>query len=177
VACEGVVELTASVKVMFNEVADVLLGAARRRFMARLVGELGKGGQRAAERELGWDRDTIRKGQVELRTGVEIPDGRANNRAKTLEERSFPDLRADLDAIVRDHSQTDPTFRTTQRYRRLTVAAVLRCLAEKGYERLPSAESIRTRLNEMGYKPLRVRKTIPQKKFRRPMRSLTTSPR
>jgi Rhodopirellula transposase DDE domain len=170
-------ELSESVKAMFKEVAGALVGAPRRRFMARLVGELGKGGQRAAERELGWDRDTIRKGQAELRTGVEIPDGRAHNRAKTLEERGFPDLRADLDAIVRDHSQTDPTFRTTQRYRRLTVAEVLRCLAEKGYESLPSEESIRTRLDAMGYKPLRVRKTIPPKKSRRPMRSSNTSPR
>jgi hypothetical protein len=30
---------------------------------------------------------------------------------------------------------------------------VLRCLAEKGYERLPSEESIRTRLDDMGYRP------------------------
>jgi hypothetical protein len=135
------------------------------------------GGQRAAQRELDWDRDTIRKGQEELHTGVEIPDGRANNRRKTLEEGDFPNLRADLDAIVRAHSQTDPTFRTTQMYRRLTVSEVRRSLTEKGYAKLPSEESIRTRLDEMGYKPLRVRKTIPQKRFRTLTRSSSASPR
>lgn len=170
-------ELTTSIKAMLKEAAAALGGASRRRFMARLVEELGEGGQRAAQRELGWDRDTIRKGQQELRTGVEIPDGRAHNRPKTLEEGNFPNLRADLNSIVCDHSQTDPTFRTTQMYRRLTVVEVLRCLTEKGYEKLPSEESIRTRLDDMGYRPLRVRKTIPQKKSRRPTRFSSTSPR
>lgn len=167
--------LTATIRAMFKEVASALAGAPRRRFMARAAEVIG--GQRAAQRELGWDRDTIRKGQQELRTGVEIEDGRAHNGRKTLEEGDFPNLRADLESIVKSHSQTDPTFRTTQMYRRLTVAEVRRCLTEKGYERLPSEESVRTRLNDMGYKPLRVRKTIPQKKFRKPTRSSSTSPR
>jgi hypothetical protein len=68
-------ELTASIKAMLKEAASALSGAARRRFMARLVEELGQGGQRAAQRELGWDRDTIRKGQQELRTGPRSQTG------------------------------------------------------------------------------------------------------
>lgn len=168
-------KLTASIRAMFKDVAGALTGAARRRFMAQAAEEIG--GQREAQRELGWDRGTIRKGQQELRTGVEIPDGRARNGRATLEEGDYPNLRADLDSIVKAHSQADPTFRTTQTYRRLTVAEVRRCLTERGYEKVPSEESIRTRLDDMGYKPLRVRKTIPQKKFRRPTRSSSTSPR
>ncbi len=56
-------KLTDSLKVLFQETAERLQGAARRRFMAQTVAELGRGGQRLAERELGWHRDLIRKGQ------------------------------------------------------------------------------------------------------------------
>ena len=170
-------ELTASIKGMLKETAAALVGATRRRFMARVVGELAQGAQRTAQRELGWNRDTIRKGQEELRTGVVLPDGRAKNRRKTLEETDFPNLRADLDSIVRDHSQTDPTFRTTQLYRRLTVVEVRSRLEAMGYKTLPSDESVRTRLDAMGYKPMRVRKVIPQKKSPKPALSSIASTR
>jgi hypothetical protein len=42
--------------------------------MARTVKELGAGGQRRAERELGWNRVTIRKGTRELASGFAIVD-------------------------------------------------------------------------------------------------------
>ena len=109
--------------------------------------------------------------------GVQIPDGRRSNGPKTLEER-LPTLRQDLDEIVAQHCQADPTLRTTRIYRRVTSAKVRELLAQdKGYsqEQLPSEESIRRRLNEMGYRPRRVRKTIPKKSSLRRTRSSNTS--
>jgi hypothetical protein len=56
-------ELTDSLKILLKETAKCLKGHQRRRFMAKTVKELGTGGQRLAERELGWGRDLIRKGR------------------------------------------------------------------------------------------------------------------
>ena len=47
-------QLTEFLKLLFIETANNLKGHERRRFMALTVKELGKGGQRLAERELGW---------------------------------------------------------------------------------------------------------------------------
>jgi hypothetical protein len=63
-------ELTPEVKSLLIETAKELKGSGRRLFMARAVKALGKGGQRKAERELGWDRQTIRKGMRELESGI-----------------------------------------------------------------------------------------------------------
>lgn len=67
---EGKIELTHEVKSLLIETAKELKGSARRLFMARAVKAMGKGGQRRAERELGWDRETIRKGVQELESGI-----------------------------------------------------------------------------------------------------------
>ncbi len=54
-------ELTDAVKALLLNTAKELKGSARRIFMARTVQILGEGGQRLAERELGWNRGTLRK--------------------------------------------------------------------------------------------------------------------
>lgn len=63
-------ELTDEFKSVFIETAKVLEGSDRRVFIARVVKALGRGGQRYAEEELGWNRGTIRKGTRELESGV-----------------------------------------------------------------------------------------------------------
>jgi hypothetical protein len=63
-------ELSDTLKSLFIETAHALKGPARRRFMAQTVKELGSGGQRRAERELGWNRVTIRKALRELDSGL-----------------------------------------------------------------------------------------------------------
>ena len=55
-------ELTDERKTLFIETARALKGSDRRVFMARVVKLFGEGGQRLAEKELGWNRRTIRKG-------------------------------------------------------------------------------------------------------------------
>ncbi len=66
----GRLELREEVKKLLIETAKDLKGSVRRLFMARTVRALGEGGQRLAERELGWTRWTIRKGQHELEHGM-----------------------------------------------------------------------------------------------------------
>src|ERR687885_452953 len=67
-------DLTDSLKALFIDTAKTLKGSARRIFMARTVKELGPGGQRRAESELGWGRMLIRKGTRELESGILIQD-------------------------------------------------------------------------------------------------------
>jgi hypothetical protein len=164
------VELTEPVKALLREAARGLKGGERRRFLARTVQELGPGGQRRAERELGWSRVTIRKGQRELASGVACVDGFALRGRKRAEAR-LPGLLADLEAVVAGQSQTDPSFRTTRLYTRLSAAEVRRQLiAERGYtdEDLPCVQTIGAKLNALGYHPQTVAKTQPQKRSPRP---------
>ena len=62
-------------KSLYIKTAQKLKGSDRRQFMAEVVKGLGIGGQTLAERELGWNRRTIRKGMQELNSGQAIEDG------------------------------------------------------------------------------------------------------
>ena len=87
-------------------------------------------------------------------------------------------LLTDIQAIVDSQSQADPQFRTTRLSTRLTAAEVRRQLsAQKGYAdaALPTAETIGTKLNELGYYPQKVAKSQPQKNSRKPTLASTTS--
>ena len=167
-------ELTSEVKALLLNTAKDLKGSALRMFMARSVQALGEGGQRLAERELGWNRGTIRKGMHEVERGIVCVDAFALRGRKRSEEH-LPHLLNDLTAIVDSQSQTDPQFRTTRLYTRLTAAEVRRqLLAQKGYtdEELPTEETLASKLNELGYYPKKVAKSQPQKQFPKPMPSL-----
>ena len=163
-------ELTASRKTWLIETAKALKGSERRLFMARTVKELWRGGQRLAERELGWHRETIRKGTHELESGVVCIDAFSARGRKRAEEH-LPKLLDDIRGIVDSQSQADPQFRTQRLYTRLSGAEVRRQLIlQKGYTdaELPTAETIRTKLNELGYYPKKVAKSKPQKRFPKP---------
>lgn len=168
-------ELTDSLKTLLIETAKALKGSARRLFMARTVKELGPGGQQRAARELRWGRMTIRKGMHELDSGVLCVDAFAL-RGRKRAEVHLPNLLTDIQAIVDSQSQTDPQFRSHRLYTRLTAAEVRRQLiAQKGYPDtvLPTAETIGTKLNVLGYYPQKVAKSQPQKNSPKPTRSLT----
>lgn len=157
--------LSDSLKQLYQETAEQLKGSARRQFMAKVVREMGVGGQTRAEQKLGWNRGTIRKGMQELRSGLSIVDAFALRGRKPVEAH-LPHLRSDIQAIVEPHSQADPTLKSPRLYTRISAAAVRRQLmVQKGYsdEELPSQEVIRQRLNQMGYRLRRVAKTQPQK--------------
>jgi hypothetical protein len=158
-------ELTDELKATYLETAQALKGSDRRVFMARIVKALGAGGQSRAARELGWCRDTIRKGRREVDSGQRLEDNFGARGRKKAEEK-LPDLLADIGSIVDGQSQTDPTFQSVRLYTRLSAAEVRRQLIrQKGYadEELPSEETIRVKLNQLGYTLRAVQKSRPQK--------------
>jgi hypothetical protein len=112
----------------------------------------------------------------ELESGMRCLDNFSARGRKRAEEH-LPHLLNDLRTIVDRQSQTDPTFRTTRLYTRITVAEVRKQLiVSQGYgdEQLPSNETLRSRINEMGYRLRAVRKSQPPKKFPKPMPSLSS---
>jgi hypothetical protein len=158
-------KLTIEEKELHNRTVQVLKGSERRMYMARVVKLWGYGGQAQAERELGWNRRTIRKGLRELEEGP-IRDNFAARGRKRVETQ-LPHLREDIQAIVDGQSQTDPTFQSQRLYTRITAKEVRQQLIEqKGYtdEELPSEETIRVRINDLGYRLRAVRKSQPKKR-------------
>lgn len=163
----GPFQLTDSLKTLFIETAEQLKGTQRRQFMANVVKELGIGGQTLAERELGWNRGTIRKGMQEVISGCPIQDAFSRRGRKRVEE-TLPNLLADIRAIVDPHTQADPSLKSERLYTRISASEVRRQLIlQKGYrdDDLPTSEVIRQRLNEMNYRLRRVIKAKPQKKI------------
>jgi hypothetical protein len=166
-------ELTDSLKALFIETAQSLTGSTRRLFMARTVKALGPGGQRHAERELGWHRGSIRKGTQELESGCTCLDAFSARGRKRAEDH-LPHLLSDIQALVDSQSQADPQFRTTRLYTRLSAAEVRRQrIVQTGYtdDELPTGQTSTTKLNNLGDFPKKVAKSQPQKNFHKPMRS------
>ena len=169
----GIENLTAELKKFLNETRSSLKGCERRKFMAKVVLLMGRGGQLRVEHELGWDRKTIIKGTKELTSGIDCIDnfcGRGRHRV----EQKLPNLLDDIKQIVEPVSQCDPTFRTTELYSPLTAAEVHRRLCkEKNYphDQLPTVRTISNKLNQMGLRLKKVAKCKPQKKLHRQMKS------
>ncbi len=170
-------ELTEEVKELLIKTAHELKGSACRLFMARTVHALGKGGQRLAEKEFGWDRGRIRKGEHERQSGIVCVDA-CNQRGRKRSEEHLPHLLKDITAIVDGQSQADPQFRSPRLYTRLTAAEVRRQLITTYHytdAALPTTATITTKLNALGYTLKRVAKTHPQKNSRKPMPSSLAS--
>jgi len=152
------------------DAAKALKGGQRRLFMAKAVRAMGRGGQVWAEAHLGWNRETIRKGMHELRTGMTCVDAFHCRRRKPAEEH-LPRLLDDIRSIADAHSQADPKFQTRRLFTRISAAEVRRQLiAEKGYTdaELPTQQTINAKLNLLGFSLSRVAKCRPQKGSRRP---------
>jgi hypothetical protein len=108
---------------------------------------------------------TLRKGLHELDSGVLCVDAFAL-RGRKRAEAPLPNLLTDIQAIVDSQSQADPQCRPTRLSTRLTAAEVRRQLiAQKGYPEAPrpTAETIGTKLNALGYDPPKVAQSQPQK--------------
>jgi len=172
-----IAEITPDLKAALNETKSKLKGSDRRRFMAQIVLALGPGGQSRAKRELGWNRNVIIKGIKELKSDIRCVDY-YSGRGRKPAEHHLPHLLEDIKALVEPVSQVDPTFRTDQNYCPLTAGEVRRRLIEdKNYtdKELPKERTIRTKLNELGFKPQKVAKSKPLKKTDIQMTSLIMS--
>jgi hypothetical protein len=166
-------ELTDTLKQYALHTAAALHGSDRRLFMARTVQLFGSGGQRLAEQQLGWSRVTIRKGLHELTSGICCLDAFCARGRKRSEEH-LPNLLDDITTVVDGQCQTDPTFQTQRLYSRLTAATVRKQLIKQfGYHSsvLPSEETIRCKMHQLGYHLTKVQKCKPKKRSSRPMPS------
>lgn len=146
---------------LFKSAALKLKGSARRVFMAEMVRGLGPGGQTLAERDLGWNRGTIRKGMHELSSGIECRDAFCLRGRKRSDKR-LPNLLEDIRDIVDPSAQVDATLRTPRLYLRLTARQVRAQLIEQKHykdEDLPKQRTISTILNRLGYRLRKVKKT------------------
>jgi hypothetical protein len=155
------------------DTARALKASQRRAFIARTVAAMGRGGQVWAEAHLGWNRETIRKGMHELRTGMTCVDAFHCRRRKPAEEH-LPRLLEDIRSIADGQSQADPRFQTDRLFTRISAAEVRRQLiATRGYTdaELPTQQTINKKLNLLGFRLTRVAKCRPQKESSRPMRS------
>ena len=96
-------------------------------------------------------------------------------RGRSRTEEHMPNLLADIKLIVDAQCQTDPTFRTQRLYTRLSAACVRKQLIkQKGYRsrQLPTEETIRCKMHQLGYHLTKVQKCKPKKRSSRQMRSL-----
>jgi hypothetical protein len=169
-------ELTDTLKQYALSTVDSLHGSDRRVFMARTVQLLGPGGQRLAEQELGWNRVTLRKGRHELATGIRCVDAFCL-RGRQRSEEHLPTLLEDIKTLVDAQCQTDPTFKTQRLYTRLTAATVrAQLIKQKGYSNreLPTEETIRCKMHQLGYHLTKVQKCKPKKRSSKRMPSLNT---
>lgn len=154
-------DLAEGFKPLLRDTAKKLKGYARRLFMAEAVEGYGRGGQNWAQKELGWNRCTIRKGMHELRCGIQCKDAFSLRGRKSYDKR-LPKLLDDIRDTVDPRAQTDATFRTSDLFVKVTAKEVRKLLIdEKGYkaEDLPKRRTMSTILNRLGYRLRKVKKT------------------
>ncbi len=146
--------LTAKIKSTLKDAAKKCTGSVKRACIAKGTEDYFDGSARKAERNLGWSRTTIHKGQKALSTGfLCIENYAARGRKKT--EEKLPKLTQDMPDIVEGQSQVDPTFRSPLCDARISARAVRKALIqEKGYaaKDLPSRQTLGNVFNRLGYR-------------------------
>ncbi len=148
--------------------ASSLKGSARRMFLGRLALDYGVGGRAIISKYLGISRVTLNKGITEVSTGITQLDKFEERGRKKLEELN-PKLIGDLKEIGENSSQTDPQFKSTRLYTRLSISRVRKELIKRGYKKseLPSNQTLRNKMIALGFKQRKVTKTKPKKKSKR----------
>lgn len=160
-------ELLGKCKYILVETVNQLKGSNKRKALAKTAKELGKGGQSIVAYEFNVSRDTIRKGTHELESGFEIVDAH-NAKGRKKKEEKMPKLMDDIKDIVDSQSQTDPNFKTTRLFTRLTVKEIRKQLIlQKEYtdDELPSNQTLNNKVNQLGYTLKKVQKVKPIKKI------------
>ena len=149
------------------DAAKKLTGVKKRAFMAQVTEDYFDGSARKAEKNMGWSRKTVKKGQLEQETGIVCHDNYQGRGRKKSEEK-LPNLEEDIKSLVEGESQADPKFQTMFAYTRVSARQVREALIEeKGYkdEELPGRVTIGAILNRMGYRLKKTQKTQPLKKI------------
>ena len=160
-------DLTDQTIATIKSAANQFSGADRRAFQAEVTRDHLQGNARQAERIFGWSRETIKKGQRELETGIVTVDN-CSARGRLRTEEKIESLEADIRDLVDPQSQVDPKFQSAFAYTRVTGKKIREVLIqEKGYrdEELPHPRTFQRILNRLGYRLRRVQKARPIKKI------------
>ncbi|MEI6423806.1 MAG: hypothetical protein WCP55_16440, partial [Lentisphaerota bacterium] len=97
-----------------------VVGLRKRRIMASLAMRFCGGSPRKTERKFGFARDSVTTGIGELKSGIScISSYSERGRIKT--EVAYPQSGDDIHHILKEHSQTDPTFKSTLCYSKMTA--------------------------------------------------------
>jgi hypothetical protein len=153
------------VDIILRSAAKRLQGHQRRLFMAETTEALCGGQARQAEERFGWGRETVKKGQHELKQGLRGLENFAG-RARQRWEEKHPQLAQDIRVLVEPRTQTDPELKSTRRYANVSAKEVLEELVAQGYAAadLPKERTLRNILNRMNYRLKRIQKAKPLKK-------------
>jgi hypothetical protein len=145
--------------------AEKLKGSERRMFLGQIALDLGAGGKSKVSKYLGISRVTLRKGIQEAQSGIAQVDKFNERGRKPLEELN-PGLIASIKEIADNSSQTDPQFKSTRLYTRLSVSEMRKQLIKQGHQEvdLPSNQTIWVKMHALGYKRKKVAKTKPKKR-------------
>lgn len=155
-----------------DQISDIKLAAKKmagfqsRQFKAEMTLKYLEGNCRRAEGTFGWGRETVKLGIHELKSGFRCLNANAARCGAKLWEVKNPVAAKKLIQIAEEHSQQDPSFKSTIAYTRLSAEKAIIELKKAGCtkEELPSTRSMRDVLNRMGFKLRRVVKAKPLKK-------------
>ncbi len=164
---KGLGKLTEHMKGLIKQAVKHMCGKERRAYITEVTLELLDGNARQAERVFGWGRGTVKKGLRERATGLVCHDHYAGRGNRKTEEK-YPQLEADIRALVEPVSQADPKFKTPFASTRITASAVRQAfIDEKGYStsELPCEKTIGNILNRLDYRLKRIQKIKPRKKI------------
>lgn len=146
--------LDEKLKSTIRDAAKKLTGTKKREFMAQVTIDYFGGSSRKAETHLGWKRQAVQLGLKEKETGISCYDNyhaRGRKKVEVLD----PQLATDIENLASVNAQTDPKFKSTLRYTRVSARAIKEALILSGCysdERLPSRQTIGNILNRMGYR-------------------------
>ena len=148
--------------------ASQMSGAKRRAFQAEMTLKYCVGSARLAKTGLGWSPEAVRVGLAEKRTGLICDGAQPAYRGRPRWEEQHPEVARRLVEIAEAQAQQDPTFATTLTYTRLTAAAALEALRDRGVseDQLPSPSTMAEVLNRLGYRLRKGVKAKPLKKIK-----------
>ena len=145
---------------------EKLKGSDKRISLAMIANDIGKGGQSIVSKEFNVSRDTIRKGKREIENGVSDDDKVETRGRKRIEEK-LRHLLEDIKDIIDSQSQTDPNFKTTRLFTRLTSKEIrIQLIIQKNYkdDELPTIQTINNKVRLLGYNLSKVKKLKPKKR-------------
>ncbi len=159
--------LTESMIEDIRSAAKHMHGAKRRSFQADMTEKYCGGSAWKAAAIFKWNQKTVELGLHEKRTGIICFGAQKLNSGRKKWEDEHPEAATILCAIAEEHSQQDPSFRSSIAYTRLTAKAALRLLRERGVseDELPKKSTMAVILNRLGYRLRKVVKAKPQRKI------------